>query len=177
MNKQQMSNAVADIVEGTPQRVVANVAASKEPTQGTPAAAPTGPTAAEAATATPEVQVPEEQTAAPAAQDAPAPDAKAEALLGTIDSPDLRAALRAKQMAKRGRPRKDRTNEPEEKLIHSSFVVREEQWEKLRAISLRETLTMRELVTFAIEKVIERYEQKHGPIATNEGPKNINDIF
>ena len=171
MNKQQkISNVVAEIAGGTPQRVVAYDEASKEPAQGTLAAA-TEPTAPEAATATPEVPAPEEQTAAPA------PDARAEALLGTIDRPDLRAALRAKQMAKRGRPRKDRTTEPEEKLIHSSFVVREEQWEKLRAISLRETLTMRELVTFAIEKVIERYEQKHGPIATNEGPKNIDDIF
>lgn len=172
MNKQQkISNVVVEIAGGTPQRVVAYDEASKEPAQGTPAAAATEPTAPEAATATPEVPAAEEQTAAPT------PDARAEALLGTIDSPDLRAALRAKQMAKRGRPRKDRTNEPEEKLIHSSFVVREEQWEKLRAISLRETLTMRELVTFAIEKVIERYEQKHGPIATNEGPKNIDDIF
>ena len=181
MEKQQKIRSLVDyIVDGTPQRVVANDEASKEPAQGAPEAA-TEPTAPEAATATPEVTAPDAQTAAPAAstQEAAVPDAKAEALLGTIDSPELRAALRAKQSKHSGRPRKDRSKEPpEERAERTTLMVNVQQWEKIKAISLRETLTLKEIVAFALAQVIERYEQKHGPISP-EGtkPANINDIF
>lgn len=72
---------------------------------------------------------------------------------------------------KKGRPRtstkvpKDTTEEgtlPGEK--RATFIVKEEQLEKLKAVAYWERVKIKDVLTSALEKYLEAYEKKNGPV-------------
>jgi len=72
---------------------------------------------------------------------------------------------------KKGRPRtstkvpRDTTEEgtlPGEK--RATFIVKEEQLEKLKAVAYWERVKIKDVLTSALEKYLEAYEKKNGPV-------------
>ncbi len=104
-------------------------------------------------------------------------------LINTIEDEQLRAALRAKRMEGRGRPRKntDKNGKRTDGYSRTSVIVNEELWAKLKEVAFRETLTMKEILNLALSIVVERYEAKHGTIVPHpekyDELKDINEIF
>jgi hypothetical protein len=74
--------------------------------------------------------------------------------------------------ASKGRPR-------EEDYEARTFRVRKELVQKLRIISTMEGRLQKDILDFAMETVIARYEEKHGviDISKNYGRKGVSDIF
>ena len=72
----------------------------------------------------------------------------------------------------KGRPR-------EEEYEARTFRVRKELVQKLRIIATLEGRLQKDILDFALEKVIARYEEKHGviDISKNYGRKGVDDIF
>ena len=123
-----------------------------------------------------------------------APEVKAEAmiqepttaqdetdLINSIESEELREALRKKRMDGRGRPRKntDKNGKRTDGYSRTSLIVNDELWAKIKEVAFRETLTMKEIVDLALHMVVDRYEAKHGTIKPQPQnyTKNINEIF
>lgn len=102
-------------------------------------------------------------------------------LINSIEDERLREALRAKRMDGRGRPRKntDPSGKRTDGYSRTSLIVNDELWAKIKEVSFRETLTMKEIIDLALRLVIERYEAKHGTVDPKpERPKkDINEIF
>ena len=75
--------------------------------------------------------------------------------------------------ARPGRPREDGYEA-------RTFRVKTELVEKLRFIATKEGRLQKDILEFALEDVIARYEKKHGAIdisQSNEQKKDISDIF
>ena len=74
--------------------------------------------------------------------------------------------------AKKGRPR-------EEDYEARTFRVRKELVEKLRIIASREGRLQKDILDFALESVIARYEEKNGviDISKSYSKKSLEDIF
>ena len=74
--------------------------------------------------------------------------------------------------ASKGRPR-------EEDYEARTFRVRKELVQKLRIISMLEGRLQKDILDFALESVISRYEEKHGVIDISKtyGRKGVGDIF
>lgn len=74
--------------------------------------------------------------------------------------------------AHKGRPR-------EEDYEARTFRVRKELVQKLRIIATLEGRLQKDILDFALESVIARYEEKHGviDISKNYGRKGVGDIF
>lgn len=104
-------------------------------------------------------------------------------LINTVEDEDLKAALKAKRMNGRGRPRKnaDKAGGRTDKYNRTSLMVNEKLWAKVHEVSFRETLTMKEIVDLTLRMVIDRYEAKHGTIVPHPEKytekKDINEIF
>ena len=102
-------------------------------------------------------------------------------LINSIEDERLREALRAKRMDGRGRPRKntDPSGKRTDGYSRTSLIVNDELWAKIKEVSFRETLTMKEIVELALRMVVERYEAKHGTIEPKPERyvKDINEIF
>jgi len=73
---------------------------------------------------------------------------------------------------KKGRPK-------EEEYEARTFRVKKELVQKLRIIALKEGCLQKDILDFALESTIARYEKKNGTIdvSDNIGQKNIKDIF
>ena len=74
--------------------------------------------------------------------------------------------------ARKGRPR-------EEEYEARTFRVRKELVQKLRIIATLEGRLQKDILDFALESVIARYEEKHGTIDVSKsyGRKGVSDIF
>ena len=72
----------------------------------------------------------------------------------------------------KGRPK-------EEDYEAKTFRVRKELVQKLRIISSREGRLQKDILDFALETVISRYEEKNGviDISKSYGKKGVSDIF
>ena len=73
-----------------------------------------------------------------------------------------------------GRRRKDdptplKTKDDE----RTSFIVNKYQYQKVRAIALQESMTIKELVYQMFQLGIDRYEKKHGPVVDKEQKKDL----
>lgn len=77
-----------------------------------------------------------------------------------------------KEKARRGRPK-------EEEYEARTFRVRKELVQKLRIISTLEGRLQKDILDYALETIIARYEKKHGviDIRKNYGSKGVADIF
>lgn len=87
-------------------------------------------------------------------------------LINSVDDAQLRAALHAKRMDGRGRPRKnhDKSGKRTDGYSRTSLVLNNEKVAKIKEIAFIETLTMKEIFEYALDKVITEYESKHGKI-------------
>lgn len=93
-----------------------------------------------------------------------------------------REELESEQISRRkaglGRPRKgSRRAELAKEDMHTSIIVNRPQYDKLKEIAMRETLTVKEIVYFAFELAIECYEKKNGPVSLPEKPKGRKELF
>lgn len=87
-------------------------------------------------------------------------------LINSVEDEQLRAALRVKRMDGRGRPRKntDKNGKRTDGYSRTSLILNDEKVAKIKEIAFRETLTMKEIFEFALDKVIADYESKHGKV-------------
>lgn len=58
-----------------------------------------------------------------------------------------------------------------------TFRVKTELYQKLKVIAIKEGRLQKEILDYALESLISRYEQKHGAINVNYEKKSIEDIF
>lgn len=102
-------------------------------------------------------------------------------LINSVEDEHLRAALRAKRMDGRGRPRKntDATGKRTDGYSRTSLILNDEKVSKIKEIAFRETLTMKEIFEFALDKIIAEYESKNGEVVPRpERYKgDINKVF
>lgn len=105
------------------------------------------------------------QPTAQAKPETPAPDGVGSLtgrgdILSSIQDAELRAALRAKRMDGRGRPRKGVSKESlTQGYSRATMLVNSEKYAKLRDIGLRETKTIKEIVEAAFDLAISKYEE------------------
>ena len=94
--------------------------------------------------------------------------ASAGELLNTIEDEKLREALHRKRMDGRGRPRKgEESGKLTEGYSRTSLILKDENVAKIKEIAFRHTLTMKEIVNYALEAVIQDYESDNGEIKPN----------
>lgn len=100
-------------------------------------------------------------------------------VIDTIDDEDLKRALIKKRMEKRGRPPKsDEEREKwDEQFTRYTTIMRRDHIEKLKAICLRETMTMKEALGQIIGDAIERYEERNGKIKPMSRKGGSGSIF
>ena len=96
-------------------------------------------------------------------------------LINSVEDTELREALRARQLDGRGRPKKAGRKKDSRSAGYSTICVKAntEKWEKVREISLRETLQIKEVVEIAFDMLIEKYESEAGSIDLNGKPKKV----
>ena len=102
-----------------------------------------------------------------------------EELINTIQDEALREALRQRQMRKRGRPRKDaalRTKESEI-FTRTTWIIRRDLLAKLKEISFRETLTLKEIMEQLISEAVASYESKHGELKPTDHRGDASKLF
>ncbi len=95
-------------------------------------------------------------------------------ILGTTDEPKASKEQLEPSTNKpqRGRPK-------EEEYEARTFRVRKDLVKKLRIIATTEGRLQKDILDFALENVISRYEEKHGviDISRTYGKKGVADIF
>lgn len=119
-------------------------------------------------------QAPTEQTAAPTEE-----QNQEDSLMNSIEDEELRAALRQRQMKGRGRPKKGEPT-PTESLRYTRMcaVVDKVKYEKMREISLRESLQIKEVLEAAMDLAIATYEAKNGKIELAPRKRGkVSDLF
>ncbi len=119
------------------------------------------------------------QEAAPAEVIIPGTPEEEDELIASIEDEALRAALIERRNRKRGRPRKDEIVRQRENDIYvrSCWVMRRDQMAKLKEISFRETLTLREIMAQIVAEAIETYEKKHGEVKPKEHRGDASRLF
>ncbi len=86
-------------------------------------------------------------------------------LIDGVQDEELRALLEEKRKEHLGRPKKDTKHlSRTEGYERMTTIVNTEKMEKLKAIALRETKTIKEVMEEVMDLAIEAYERKHGPI-------------
>lgn len=100
-------------------------------------------------------------------------------LINSIEDEELRAALEQRRNRKRGRPRKGAAIQAkqDEIYIRSCWVMRRDQLAKLKEISFRETLTLREIMAQIVGEAIEAYEKKHGEVKPTNHKGDASTLF
>lgn len=102
-------------------------------------------------------------------------------LINSVEDEQLREALRAKRMEGRGRPRKntDASGKRTDGYSRTSLILNDEKVAKIKEIAFKETLTMKEIFEYALDKVIAEYEAQHGEVVPRpERYKgDINKVF
>lgn len=101
-------------------------------------------------------------------------------IIDTVEDAALREALRKKRMDGRGRPRKDtNSHSVSDDYQRVCVIVNTEKMEKIREMSFRETLTIKEVVEAAFDLAISKYEKKHGEIKPNKAARcgDVSKLF
>lgn len=85
--------------------------------------------------------------------------------IDTVKDEELKKALRQRQLDGRGRPKGGRPKDSRTEGYSTVCVkANTEKWEKLKYISLQETLQIKETLELAIDMLIEKYESENGKI-------------
>lgn len=93
-----------------------------------------------------------------------------EDLINSVEDEELREALKRKRLNGNGRPRKGvKKQKASDGYERACMIVNAEKYEKIKTISLRETLSIKEVIEAAMDLAIEAYERKHGEL--NSAPK------
>ena len=138
-------------------------------------AAPTAPD--------PEATTPTDEAGTPEVTPYPTPEEatpeEEDALLASIEDEELRAALHRKRMQHRGRPKKDAALRQKEEEIYtrSSWIMRRDLLAKLKEISFRETLTIKEIMEQIVGDAVAAYEQKHGEVIPRDHKGDASQLF
>ena len=102
-----------------------------------------------------------------------------DALIATISDPELKAALHRKRMEKRGRPRKGAAIRAREAELYTrtTWIMRRDLLAKLKELSLRETLTLKEIMEQISLEAIAKYEEKHGKLVPRDHRGDAASLF
>lgn len=102
-----------------------------------------------------------------------------EELISSVEDEELREALRKKRMQKRGRPRKSEALRAKEAEIYtrSTWIMRRDHLSKLKEISFRETLTLKDIMEQIVGDAIAAYEQKHGEVKPTDHRGDASKVF
>jgi len=102
-----------------------------------------------------------------------------DALIATIQDEELKAALHRKRMEKRGRPRKGAAYRAKEEELYtrSTWIMRRDLLAKLKEISLRETLTLKEIMEQISLEAVAKYEAKHGEVIPRDHKGDASQLF
>jgi hypothetical protein len=86
-------------------------------------------------------------------------------LINSVDDEELKEALRQRRLRGNGRPKKDSTKQrASDGYTRACIVVNAEKYEKMKNISLMETLPIKDVIEAAMDLAIEAYERTHGAI-------------
>ena len=105
--------------------------------------------------------------------------AEEDELIASITDSELKAALHRKRMEKRGRPRKDAALRAKEEELYTrtTWIMRRDLLAKLKEISFRETLTIKEIMEEVVSEAVAKYEAKHGEIIPKDHRGDATSIF
>lgn len=87
----------------------------------------------------------------------------------TVDG-EQEAAPQEPQKRGKGRPREDGYES-------RTFRVKTEHVQKLKLIALKEGRLQKDILDYALENIISRYEEKHGALNVNFEQEKIENIF
>ena len=107
------------------------------------------------------------------------PRGKQEAIETTdlLQDEELKEALHRRRMEQRGRPRRGRPrSEATKNTGRITAIVNLSKWEKVKYISLKETMQIKEVLDVALDMVIEKYESEKGEIHPPR-PNRKNNVF
>ena len=100
---------------------------------------------------------------------------EASRLLETVQDEELKEKLRQRQLEGRGRPKRGRPHDSKTEGYGTVCVKANlEKWDKLRYISLQESLQLKEVLELAIDMLIEKYESEKGTIRLKTQTKKGN---
>lgn len=88
-----------------------------------------------------------------------------EELLNTITDTELKERLKARQMKDRGRRKETSSTEGYKR---ATFIVNEEQMEKIKILSLKEGLQQKEVLEALLNVALKHYERKYGELTISE---------
>lgn len=95
-----------------------------------------------------------------------------EAIIETVQDEELKEALRQRQLDGRGRPKRGRKKESKTEGYGTICVKANlDKWEKVKYISLQETLQIKEVLELALDMLIEKYESEKGTIRVRQSKK------
>ena len=100
-------------------------------------------------------------------------------LIASITDNELKEALHRKRMEKRGRPRKGAALRAKESELYTrtTWIMRRDLLAKLKEISFRETLTIKEIMEQITSEAVERYEEKHGELFPKDHRGDASKLF
>lgn len=92
-----------------------------------------------------------------------------------LQDEELREALHRRRMEQRGRPRRGRPRSEESRNTgRITAIVNLSKWEKVKYISLQETMQIKEVLDIALDMVIGKYEAEKGEIRPTTPSKSGN---
>ena len=98
-----------------------------------------------------------------------------DALIETVQDEELKEKLRQRQLEGRGRPKRGRPHDSKTEGYGTvSVKANLEKWEKLRYISLQESLQLKEVLELALDMLIDKYEGEKGAIQLKPQTKSGN---
>lgn len=101
-----------------------------------------------------------------------------EDVMDTVKDEELRRLLDERRKEALGRPRKDTKHLSRTKgYERMTTIVNTEKMEKLKAIALKETKTIKEVMEEVMDLAIEAYEKKHGPIRLKKKDNKDKGLF
>ncbi len=103
------------------------------------------------------------------------------ALLGGGSTKEESASetIQPKRFENRGRPRKDEAQRQRDEAIYvrATNIYRRDQLAKIREISFRENITIKEFLEAALELAISKYERINGDVIPSEHKGDIKKLF
>lgn len=101
-----------------------------------------------------------------------------EDLINSIEDEELKEALRRKRLQGNGRPRKGvKKQKASEGYVRACMIVNEEKYNKLKTISLKETLSIKEVMEAVMDMAIEAYEKRNGAISSENPRGDASKLF
>lgn len=111
----------------------------------------------------------------PQRQEGEVQQSETDALIETVQDEELKEKLRQRQLDGRGRPKRGRPHDSKTDGYGTvSVKANLEKWEKLRYISLQETLQLKEVLELALDMLIAKYEAEKGTIQLKPQTKSGN---